>query len=225
MSSAFHRTLPARPDLEQQKKLAKELLRAFRAADGEAVARVRSELPDKQEISLADAQFVLAREYGFASWRELKDHIEERVVNALPPVERLKKALRERDTKSLRRVLTQSDEARSAINSPIFGFDSPALVAVADDIDVVDVLLEFGADPNRRSDWWAGGFHPLYGASGAVAERLLAAGAVPDACAAAHLDRIDLLSRMLADDPGRVNERGGDGKWRIRTRRCEVENL
>ena len=33
MSSAFRRTLPARPDLDQQKKLAKELLRAFRAGD------------------------------------------------------------------------------------------------------------------------------------------------------------------------------------------------
>ena len=32
MSSAFRRSLPARPDLDQQKKLAKELLRAYRAA-------------------------------------------------------------------------------------------------------------------------------------------------------------------------------------------------
>ena len=39
---------------------------------------------------------------------------------------------------------------------------------------VADVLLEFGADPNRGSDWWAGSFHPLYGASPRIAERLLA---------------------------------------------------
>ena len=69
MSSAFRRTLPAHPDLAQQKKLAKELLRAFRGGDREAIVRMRAELPDKTEISLADAQFVLAREYGFSSWR------------------------------------------------------------------------------------------------------------------------------------------------------------
>ena len=45
-----------------------------------------------------------------------------------------------------------------------------------------------------------------------MAERLIAAGAVPDACAASHLDRLDLLAAMLAEDPGRVHERGGDGK-------------
>src|SRR5688572_18857028 len=75
MPSAFRRTLPSRPDLEQQKKLAKELLRAFRAGDAPSIDRIRAELPDKSDVSLADAQFVLAREYGFASWRDLKTHI------------------------------------------------------------------------------------------------------------------------------------------------------
>src|SRR5512142_2715078 len=65
------RFLPAHPDLDQQKKLAKELLRAFRAAEPEAVERVRAELPDKARITLADAQLVLAREYGFRNWAEL----------------------------------------------------------------------------------------------------------------------------------------------------------
>jgi ankyrin repeat protein len=76
----------------------------------------------------------------------------------------------------------------------------------------VDVLLEFGADPNQRSTWWAGGFHALYSATGAAADRLLAAGAIPDACAAAHLDRPELLAELLAADPARVAERGGDGQ-------------
>src|SRR5439155_22606805 len=91
----------------------------------------------------------------------------------------------------------------------------PALVTVASDEDVaiVDVLLDFGADPNRKSDWVAGGFHPLYVASDAVAERLLVAGSIPDACAAAHLDRMDLLAPMLAENPERVRERGGDGQF------------
>jgi ankyrin repeat protein len=35
---------------------------------------------------------------------------------------------------------------------------------------------------------------------------------VPDACAAAQLDRPDLLAGILRDDPSRVHERGGDGQ-------------
>ena len=213
MSSAFRRTLPARPDLEQQKKLAKELLRAFRAGDPDAAARVRAELPDKPRVSLTDAQFVLAREYGFASWRELRDHIERRIADQRPPIERFKRAVNSGDAKTVHALLEQYADVRAAINEPIFSFDSPALVAASGrHVDVIDVLLAHGADPNRKSGWWAGGFHPLYGARGAAAERLLAAGAIPDACAASHLDRIDLLEPMLAEDPARVHERGGDGK-------------
>jgi len=91
--SAFRRTLPPRPNLEQQKKLAKDLIDAFRADDSEAIARIRAELPDKKNIGLTDAQYVLSREYGFSSWRELKDHIESVTADELPLVERFKKAV------------------------------------------------------------------------------------------------------------------------------------
>jgi ankyrin repeat protein len=213
MSSAFRRSLPARPNLEQQKKLAKELLQAFRAGDREAIARIVAELPDKTELSLADAQVVLAREYGLSSWRELKQRIEQQAAAQRPPIESFKRAVRDGDAKAVRALLEQHEEVRSSIDAPIFPFDSPALVAVSDKhVDVIDVLLAFGADPNRRSNWWAGGFHPLHSARGPAAEHLMAAGAVPDACAAANLDRPDLLSTMLAEDPTRVHERGGDGK-------------
>jgi ankyrin repeat protein len=215
MASAFRRALPARADLEQQKKLAKELLAAFDSGDPEAHARVRAELPDKQRIVLADAQFVLAREYGLESWPALREHIESLGSGSLERARaEFVRAVDARDAKALRKLLQRSTLALAWIDEPIFGFDSPALVAVAGsgDVDLIDVLLEFGADPNRKSDWWAGGFHPLYSASGAVADRLIAAGSVPDACAAAHLDRRDLLERMLAEDPGRVRERGGDGQ-------------
>jgi ankyrin repeat protein len=124
------------------------------------------------------------------------------------------RTVRAGDLGGLRRLLETESSARSLVNAPIFDFDSPALVAVAGSarLDLVELLLEFGADPNRRSDWWAGGFHTLHHASAAVADRLIAAGAELDACAAAHLDRLDDLARILHADPDRVRERGGDGQ-------------
>ncbi|HEX5073319.1 MAG TPA: ankyrin repeat domain-containing protein [Gemmatimonadaceae bacterium] len=212
MSSPFRRSLPARPSLEQQKRQAKELLESFTAGDAESRARVRSELPDKQPITLADVQFVLAREYGFASWAALKEHIESRAEDRATVIERVHEAFRRRDAGALRRLFQQHAELRARINDPVFSFNSPALVAHANDLPIVEVLLEFGADPNRQSEWWAGGFHALHSATGRAAERLIAAGAIPDACAAANLDRPDLLARLLAEDPDRVHERGGDGQ-------------
>ena len=212
--SEFRRTLPPRPNLEQQKKLAKDLLAAFRRGDTEALARVRAELPDKKAIRLADAQYVLAREYGFTSWRDLTERVEALVAMQLPLIERFKSAVQSGDAKALRAMKPQLAEMRTIVNKPMFAFDSPALVSVAGDgdVDLVDALLDLGADPNRSSSWWAGGFHPLYSASGAVADRLLAAGAIPDACALAHLDRADLLGPMIAANPSRAHERGGDGQ-------------
>jgi hypothetical protein len=73
---------PARPSLEQLRKQAKELLRAYRANDSAALARLSvhksrvSEPTGPHPASLADAQFVLAREYGFQSWPRLKRHID-----------------------------------------------------------------------------------------------------------------------------------------------------
>lgn len=129
-------------------------------------------------------------------------------------IDRFRQAVASRDARALREVLEQSPAARAVIDEPLFDFDSPALVAVAGsgDLELVETLLRHGANPNRRSDWWAGGFHPLHATSGAVADLLLAAGAVADACAAARLDRPELLERLLAEDPSRVHERGGDGQ-------------
>jgi ankyrin repeat protein len=126
----------------------------------------------------------------------------------------LRRAFQAHDAGAIRRLLEEHPDARSLVDTPLFAFDTPAIVhfAGAGDAAMVDMLLDLGADPNRRSDWWAGGFHALHVARGPVAERLLHAGAVPDACAAAQLDRPDLLRRMLHEDPSRVDERGGDGQ-------------
>ena len=212
MTTPFGRSLPAHPNLEQQKKQAKELLQSHTTGEAEARARVRAVLPDKQPITLADAQFVLAREYGFTNWAALKEHIESLADDPRSVLNRMQDALQRRDADAVRRLLLLHASLRARINDPLFSFDSPAIVAFADDADIVDVLLEFRADPNRKSNWWAGGFHALYSATPASANKLIAAGAIVDACAAAHLDRVDLLSKLIAENPQRVHERGGDGQ-------------
>ena len=53
------KSLPPRPNLDQLKRQAKELLQAGRAP------------------ALHDAQTLIAREYGFASWNKLREHVEE----------------------------------------------------------------------------------------------------------------------------------------------------
>jgi Ankyrin repeats (3 copies) len=58
---------------ESIRKQAKKLLRQVAASDPDAVARVHVQLPAPiLPLSLRDAQLVLAREYGFAGWQDLR---------------------------------------------------------------------------------------------------------------------------------------------------------
>ena len=74
MAKQFHdRHFPVRPNLEQLKHQAKDLLRAIRGGAPAALAELRKHHPDKNgpNAKLADAQFVLARSYGLPSWARL----------------------------------------------------------------------------------------------------------------------------------------------------------
>ena len=65
------RHFPVYPDLEQLRHQAKELLRAIRRGDPEALDDLRTyhpERPDPAHVKLADAQLVLARSYKAPSW-------------------------------------------------------------------------------------------------------------------------------------------------------------
>ena len=136
----------------------------------------------------------------------------------------LRQAFERADAAAVRQIVLANPALRERINEPAFPFDSPALVAFAGNPAMVDVLLELGADPNRKSSWWAGGFHPLYSATAETADRLIAAGARIDACAAAHLNRLDDLREILRRDPASVHERGGEFQRRVRHRQI-VERL
>ena len=75
MPRQFHdRHFPVRPDLEQLRHQAKDLLRDLRKSDPEAVAQLRKHHPkaaDAAVVKLADAQLILARVYGLPSWARL----------------------------------------------------------------------------------------------------------------------------------------------------------
>src|SRR4030095_12198408 len=68
------RSLRERPDLDQLKRQAKEMLQAFIAGEEHAVAEVNSHYrrADQTKFALHDAQLVLARAYGFDSSPNLK---------------------------------------------------------------------------------------------------------------------------------------------------------
>lgn len=68
------RDLPVRPDLDQLKHQAKDLLRELHAVDPAAVAELEEfhrGVADPGRAKLADAQLVLARSYGASSWPRL----------------------------------------------------------------------------------------------------------------------------------------------------------
>jgi hypothetical protein len=68
-------SLPSAPSLEQLRNQAKDLLRAHRAGDPQAVARVAVHEPG-EPLKLTGAQHVVAREHGFPSWPRLKAYVE-----------------------------------------------------------------------------------------------------------------------------------------------------
>lgn len=65
-------------DLDQLKRQAKELLSDFLAGEATAVAEVKTHDRDADPATFAlhDAQLVLARAYGFASWPKLKAYVD-----------------------------------------------------------------------------------------------------------------------------------------------------
>ena len=81
-------SLPPRPNLQQLKNQAKDLLKAYRAGQPAAFVRFRESLPRlsaasdehlaRLALSLRDAQRVVAVEHGFANWSHMQTHIQRR---------------------------------------------------------------------------------------------------------------------------------------------------
>jgi len=121
------------------------------------------------------------------------------------------KALHKNDAITVRQLLQSHPELRALINEPAAAFDSPVILHVRSK-EMLDVLLDAGADINARSRWWAGSFGLLDLAEPELAAYAISRGAVVDAHAAARLGLMTRLRELVTADPSLVHARGGDGQ-------------
>jgi hypothetical protein len=146
---AAPRRLPDRPNLQHLKNQAKDLLRAGHAE------------------SLADAQFQIARVYGFLSWPKLKAHVQEILSSTFPapsfsPEEaaELKQAIDSNDFTAVKSLMTRNPALHSAPlgynkNGPLTSVaecrvpweaPSPARLAMA------EWMIDHGSDVHQGGD-------------------------------------------------------------------------
>jgi len=142
--------LPARADLDQLRRQAKDLLRAARSGDPAAATRIARV---SERLSLDSAQLAVARDYGFASWAKLKTEVDRRSVLNSADAVRLRALLAEHPELATDRMLHWCDHP---------GGPSP--------LSYVAML---------RYDTGNGVWRDVPG-SGAMARALLDAGAFPD---------------------------------------------
>jgi ankyrin repeat protein len=157
------RQLPPNPSLEQLRKQAKSLLKRQQAADAEAFTRIRQNHPRWRNLSreqaavapfaLADAQLVIAKEYGFASWSRLQSHLKtlEAVTSTAEAVALLRDAAGKGDLVRLNAMLDAhpnlidergGEGVRTPLHQAVFGNSAAA----------VSLLLDRGANPNIRCE-------------------------------------------------------------------------
>jgi ankyrin repeat protein len=140
---------------------------------------------------------------------------EERVDPTAPAerdlVEQFHRAVQHDDAARVRGLVNDHPELKAKIKDPLGPFDTPAIVN-ARSREMLDALLDAGADLNARSCWWAGGFGLLDWASPQLAAYAIDRGAIVNVHAAARLGMMDRLRELIALDPGMVHARGGDGQ-------------
>jgi ankyrin repeat protein len=189
--------LPARPNLDYLKKVAKQQLAASRKK-GKA-------------SSLAAMQLALARHYGFPSWRKLKSYVEQleaeshkSLVLAQEPAspetfDAVMKAITSRDTDALKQLLAASPGVvnQTGPHPRWGGRPQPLHVAIeSDNAPAFKLLLDAGADvngDNRHYDGWSPLMIAMNSQHNAMRQELLRRGA-----------RIDLIASLMLRDDRRV---------------------
>jgi ankyrin repeat protein len=130
VSASGARELPDSPSLEWLRKQAKRLLRELQVTDPAA--------------KLAAAQFALAKAHGFTSWRALEAYIESLTIEG-----RAFEMARAGDAVALRTLLDANPSLLHAREKP-YAWTLLHAAAQKGQLDVVDLLLSRGLDPNTR---------------------------------------------------------------------------
>ncbi len=129
-------------------------------------------------------------------------------------------AVQDGDVDTVKHLLATDEVLAAQIDAPWFSFDAPAIVfaAASGNRELIEVLLDAGADIDVKSSWWAGGTSALHHVTGSMlnydkelAEYLIERGATIDAHAAAGLDMFEKLAELIREDPEVVNALGCDG--------------
>jgi len=133
------RQLPDRPNLDQLKRQAKDLLHAARTGESAALRRFRilpafadiaeTELARK-DLALHDAQSVIAREHGFDSWKALRERVEEMTLEFGAAVDHfIEAATDERADRAERLLALYPGIARANLHTALLLGDAAAFEA------------------------------------------------------------------------------------------------
>ena len=127
--------LPANADISWLRKAAKSLQKTWRA--------------EGRETKLADAQFQMATDYGFASWRALKTHLD----GGPTPEEAdaFLAAVGQGDVAAINTAIEGDPDIVKCIGKHPYWGGRPHALHVAIDTnreDIFDLLIEAGADVN-----------------------------------------------------------------------------
>jgi len=142
--------LPARPDLDQLRRRAKELRDAARSGDPAALSRIAAHSPAGAPVTLAAAQLAIAREHGFASWPRLKAEAQARNTELARRVDEFLVASIRDWTGRAARMLARDPQ--------IAGYDFRTAVILGDAARVRAMLArdpELATRPDSRTGWTA----------------------------------------------------------------------
>ena len=106
---AASKSLPARPSLESLRKQAKMLARGIAAGHADAIARARVYLPRVDlPLTQRNAQFVIAREYGYPGWQALTAEVSKRLGSGLEwAAAQARHVIHDNDVERLKQLLAE----------------------------------------------------------------------------------------------------------------------
>lgn len=160
--------LPARPNLEQYKIQAKELVKSVKAGDAESVQRIKNNHPHADRVArfaLADAQVIIAREHGFESWPKFAKHIEglRRDNTPISKFELAVDAIVTGDSNTLESLLRKNPELVRARSTRVHrgtllhyvsanGFENYRQKTPKNAVQIAKMLLDAGAEVDAIAD-------------------------------------------------------------------------